>query len=44
MGEKKTLSKLNGNVVCVLVAAVIVTAITGITVCVKHVINADLFE
>ncbi len=35
---------LNGNLVFSLVAIVIVSAITGIAVCVKHVTNPDFFE
>lgn len=36
--------KLNGNLVCVLVASVIITAIAGIAICVKHVVRPELFD
>ncbi len=38
------MKKPNANLTCGLVAAVIISAIVGITVCVKCVINPNFFE
>jgi hypothetical protein len=42
--RKAVITKCNGTAVAGMVMAVIIAAIIGITICVKHVINADLFE
>lgn len=42
--KKRIITKLNGTAIAGMVMVVIVAAIAGITVCVKHVINPDLFE
>lgn len=37
-------NKMNKNLLISLVAGVIIAAIVGITVCVKHVVNEKVFE
>lgn len=43
-GKKAVITKCNGTAVAGMVMAVIIAAIIGITLCVKHVMNAELFE
>lgn len=38
------MKKMNGNIVAGLACAVIISAIAGISFCVKHMFNKDFFE
>lgn len=42
--QKAVITKCNGNVLAGMAMTAIISVIIGITLCIKHLMNADLFE